>query len=213
MKKFFEKIISILPYFILAIILGPILTFIYLGDLGYKEYIQILQILIWPSIVLTAILFFKKVFTYLFFSMEEFGFFGNKGKLKNVQEVINEKVEERIKRKKEEENLELKMKEFEKELQDVNQSKDDEAKKAEEYKDLAVEMAKQYKEVSNVNKELNKELDELRRYKQARIDRFNRIRRRIRESRQEEDTSSKSLDTPKANKEKTEQTDSPPSNL
>ena len=212
MKKFFEKIISILPYFILVTISGSILVFLHLGNLGYKEYVQILEILTWPSIVLMALLFFRKVFTYLFFSMEEFSFFGNKGKLKNVEEVINEKVEERIKREKEQENLERKMKKFEQELQNVIQSKDDKVKKAKEYRDLAVEMAKQYKEVSDVNKELNKELDELRRYKQNRIDRLNRIRRRIRESRKEEDTLSQSLDTPKADKEKTERTDSPSSN-
>lgn len=213
MKKFSEKIISILPYFILVTISGSILVFLYFGNLDYKEYIQILQILIWPSIVLGALLFFRKVFTYLFFSMEEFGFFGNKGKLKNIEEVINEKVEERIKREKEQVDIELKMKKFEGKLQNVTQSKADETKKAEEYRDLAVKMVKQYKEMSDINKELNEELYELRRYKQNRLDRLdriNRIRRGIRESRQEDDTFDKSLDTPKANKEKTERIHIPP---
>lgn len=214
MKKLPEKILSILPYFILLIVAGSVLLYIYIGNLAYEEYIQMLQILIWPSIVLMALLFFRKVFTFLFFSMEEFNFFGNKGKLKNVEEVINEKVEERIKRDKEQADIEHKMKGFEKELEKVTQSKDNEVEKSKEYRELAVQMAKQYQEMSNVNKELNEELNELRRYKQDRIDRLNAIRRKFRERRikNDENTFDPSENVPKANKETAKQTDPPVSN-
>lgn len=61
-------------------------------NLDFNSYIEFVKILIWPYTVLVILFFFKKVFTYLFFSMEEFNFFGAKGGLKNVNDVIREEV-------------------------------------------------------------------------------------------------------------------------
>lgn len=61
---------------------------------GMNNFINILQILIWPVVVLTVSILFRKVFTYLFFQIDEFSFFGTKGELRDITEVIIEKAEE-----------------------------------------------------------------------------------------------------------------------
>ena len=66
------------------------------------DYLKLLEILIWPITLLIALFFFKKVFTYLFFSMDSFSFFGAKGHLKNVKDVIDEEVLRLFEREKQE---------------------------------------------------------------------------------------------------------------
>ncbi|MFA6550817.1 MAG: hypothetical protein WCT36_05725 [Candidatus Gracilibacteria bacterium] len=60
------------------------------------DFLRFIDIIVWPFATLTALFFFKKVFTYLFFSMEEFNFFGLKGNLKHIDEVILEEVNNRL---------------------------------------------------------------------------------------------------------------------
>lgn len=62
--------------------------------LSWIQFIELVKVLAWPVVVVLALLFFKKVFTYLFFSMEEFDFFGAKGGLKNVRDMVREKADE-----------------------------------------------------------------------------------------------------------------------
>lgn len=64
--------------------------------------IQLLKVLIWPIIILFIALkykkFFKKLFAYMSFSLREFGFFGNKGKLYDVKKLIRKKVKQEYKK-------------------------------------------------------------------------------------------------------------------
>ena len=87
------------PFFIFCI-------FIYIAVYSLKgnlsAYTELLKILIWPITVLIGLFFFRKVVTYMFFSMDEFNFFGVKGELKNVDDLINEEVDRRLKMEKEE---------------------------------------------------------------------------------------------------------------
>ncbi len=59
-----------------------------------NNFIKILYIVVWPLVILVISILFRKVFTYLFFQIDEFSFFGTKGKLKGVREMIMEKAEE-----------------------------------------------------------------------------------------------------------------------
>ncbi|PIQ91420.1 MAG: hypothetical protein COV70_03795 [Parcubacteria group bacterium CG11_big_fil_rev_8_21_14_0_20_39_22] len=59
----------------------------------YEEYLNLLDITIWPAVVIIVALSFRKILAYLFFSVEEFSFFGAKGRLKDVRELIEEKAE------------------------------------------------------------------------------------------------------------------------
>lgn len=63
-----------------------------------EDYISILSVIVWPAVVVMALIFFRKVVTFLFFSIEEFNFFGAKGRLKNVQELIAEKASQEVER-------------------------------------------------------------------------------------------------------------------
>lgn len=78
--------------------LMPFLTFLFINSWVFKNdplmFFRFLEIVIWPLTIILGAFFFRKVLTYLFFSMEEFNFFGAKGDLKNVKEVINEKAKE-----------------------------------------------------------------------------------------------------------------------
>ena len=89
---------------------------------SFNDYIEFLKILIWPYTVLVILFFFKRVVTYLFFSMDEFNFFGAKGNLKNINDVITEEINKKYLEKENEEkrindmeklNKEIKIKELE----------------------------------------------------------------------------------------------------
>lgn len=115
----------------------------YLFNLDFLKFIEILA---WPFTVLTALFFFKKVFTFLFFSMDEFNFFGLKGHLKNVNEVILDEVNKRVlekekenSRKEEREKLNNEIKEKENQINEVMGS-------ADEYKKIAKEILKDWKD-------------------------------------------------------------------
>lgn len=72
---------------------GITALFIYLFKIQRSDALEIMRIFIWPISILTALYFFRRVFTYMFLSLEEFNFFGTKGRLKPVEEVIAEKAQ------------------------------------------------------------------------------------------------------------------------
>ena len=65
-------------------------------NISFNDYLEFLKILVWPISALIILFFFKKVITYLFFSIDGFNFFGAKGELKNVYDLITEKVNEKL---------------------------------------------------------------------------------------------------------------------
>jgi hypothetical protein len=112
-----DSFFSLLPFFILTLLSGLILIVFFRSNLTFEQLIELLRVFVWPAIVLISLLFFRKVFTYLFFSIEEFNFFGAKGKLKNVRTVVMEKAqdmyESRISLETQEEELRLNNEELE----------------------------------------------------------------------------------------------------
>jgi hypothetical protein len=179
MKEFFEKILSCLPYFILVVLAGLLLIIFYQNGLSFEHLIDVLEVLIWPTVILVAMLFFRKVLTYLFFSMEEFNFFGTKGGLKDIRKIIEEKVESRIKEEKEATERLSTISKFELELNNAKKSIDDAGKKAEENLNLATTIFKQYKELSDMHTETEKELEKLRFEKEERNMRMIKAREKI----------------------------------
>lgn len=86
------------------------------------DFLRFVEIVIWPFAVLTLLFFFKKIFTYLFFSMESFNFFGAKGSLENVNDIIDREVKNRLEFEKAEQKREKKSKEMRLKLQDMERS-------------------------------------------------------------------------------------------
>ncbi|MEK7104391.1 MAG: hypothetical protein AAB842_03265 [Patescibacteria group bacterium] len=89
----------IMSSFVLLII-GLVELFYGLKILSFANILEILKIIIWPLTVIFISLFFQKILAYLFFSLEEFNFFGNKGELKKPITLIREKADELIQREK-----------------------------------------------------------------------------------------------------------------
>jgi predicted membrane protein len=162
-KNFIEKISKSLLYFILVVFAGLLIVFLY-KNLGYEHFLGFVQVLIWPSIILLALFFFKKVFTYLFFSMEEFNFFGLKGRLKNITEVIEDRVQKRIQEEKDEKERSLKVVEISKELENMKESKVGGEKKYEETLRLANKLLKDYNELSLQNLATKQELVRMKQF-------------------------------------------------
>lgn len=120
-----DAIPTAFTFFIVAILVvaffkqGPNLT----------SLLAILSVVLWPLVVLAALLFFRRVLTFLFFSLEEFNFFGARGKLKSVEAVINEKALELWEAQKAEKERQQEKEKLESELRSLNESKEDAARK------------------------------------------------------------------------------------
>jgi hypothetical protein len=121
-------------FFIVAIFLG-----IYLLKGDFNDFKQLLEILVWPITVLLALFFFRKVVTYLFFSMDEFNFFGTKGELKNVNELINGEVQKRF-------LLEKEKQQHKEEIEKLARQLGNKSATAEENLKLARDIFKTYRE-------------------------------------------------------------------
>lgn len=72
--------------------------------ISFEQFLRLLDIIAWPGVVLVAAFFFRKVFTYLFFSMDQFSFFGAHGRLKRVEEMIEEEAARLVQRQKDTED-------------------------------------------------------------------------------------------------------------
>lgn len=103
LKNFFNSLKNVVIWiFPLAAFLAFTALLYFLLHMSWEEFIELLRVLMWPVTILIVLFFFRKIFTYLFLSMEEFNFFGLKGRLKNVQDMIQERVREEFKRQEEE---------------------------------------------------------------------------------------------------------------
>lgn len=130
------------------------------------DFLKLVEIVVWPFTILTTLFFFKKVVTYLFFSMDEFNFFGLKGNLKNINEVIVEEVNKRIFEKEREDkrrdemeklNAEIVKKggEIEKKQREITTTKTS----AQEYINLAKEIFKEWKKSTEANNKAMSDLE------------------------------------------------------
>lgn len=163
MKNFFEKIEALLPSSLLVLFVGAFLTLFYKGALSYAQYIEILKTLIWPTVVLISFLFFRKVFTYLFFSVGEFNFFGAKGTLKDIREVIEERVEERISDEKQREQRDKEIETLLAKVTKAEKSKNHVDAKVEAAQKDTIEVIGMYRKLAEEHFETLKELSEFRR--------------------------------------------------
>ncbi len=153
----------------------PLLAFLaiaaliyFLLNMSWEEFIEFLKVLMWPVTILIILFFFRKIFTYLFFSMEEFNFFGIKGELKNVNDFIEEKVNQRLLEGKKEQERILSISKIAKELEKANSSKESFGKMAKENFDLAKKIFSKYEESSMKNEKLLNELSNFRKKEQER---------------------------------------------
>jgi len=75
----------IISFFVL-LIFGLVELFYGSKILSFANVLEILKIIIWPLTVIFISLFFQRILAYFFFSLQEFNFFGNRGKLDNPKE-------------------------------------------------------------------------------------------------------------------------------
>ncbi|MFH0740077.1 MAG: hypothetical protein V1819_03060 [bacterium] len=145
---------------IFIIIFGFIEIFYGLKILSFANVLDILKIIMWPITVIFISLFFRKVLSYFFFSLEEFNFFGNRGKLNNPKEMIEEKVEKILKEMAEKEitekrinDLQIKINEEKKRNEEISITKERILIMAQEAVDIAKKLEKANDElISKINK-------------------------------------------------------------
>lgn len=132
------------------------------------DFLKFIDIVIWPITILTGLFFFKKVFTYLFFSMDEFNFFGLKGHLRNVNEVVLDEVNKRfLERQKEEERqvrIDLLNKEITKKEEEIASARGDADENLKIAKDVLASWKKGSQEKDRIIADLtvkNRRLSEL----------------------------------------------------
>jgi hypothetical protein len=157
---YIRNVFSWMSPFILFLLSLGVLVYC-LGE-NFDKYITFVSVTIWPVTILLALAFFRKVFTYLFFSMNAYNFFGAKGELKDVTQVIEESVEKRIKEEKEELKRGEELKSIAESIEKAKLSRDNAEKKAKENLDLAKDIFEKYKEVSEKYAEALKEVEEFR---------------------------------------------------
>lgn len=162
-----------------VVFLAVSLLFAYVLKADFDKYLELLKILVWPVTLLLALFFFRKVVTYLFFSMNEFNFFGSKGVLKSVTDVIDERVETRFENEKEERKRAKELKEKEKALLEAERLKQTHEDSAQDNLRLAREMFENYKKANEKYNEAQEELDSYRRRERIRLDRIQKHRERI----------------------------------
>jgi hypothetical protein len=141
------------PFFIFLLLVGMVWFFLKGTP---DKYIELTKVLIWPITVLISLFFFRKVFTYMFFSMDEFNFFGVKGDLKNVNQMINEEAEKRIIREKEELATKEEMKKLEDKFNNTSTSAEENLQLARDvfklYQDYKSESEKKIQDLTFENK-------------------------------------------------------------
>jgi hypothetical protein len=157
MKKLFDWSCTVLSYAIPIGLVAWLLIIDYQGGFTFDQQSSLLKIIVWPAVVLIALFLFKKVVTYLFFSMDEFNFFGNKWHLRDIREVINEKVKELSETQKREEQRLI----YENEIKTRVSALEKENATITEWRDLATDSIKLYKELTDDYKKIYKENIEL----------------------------------------------------
>lgn len=166
-------LVFLIPF---VLFLTALLFFTYVLKADFQKYLELVQVLIWPFTLLLTLFFFRKVITYLFFSMNEFNFFGSKGVLKNVTDVIEERVESRFQSEKDEAKRQEELNSMEQALSKAVESRDTHESRAGENLKLAEEMFHNYRELSKKYSKVQDELDNYRRKERARLDRIQKIK-------------------------------------
>lgn len=147
---YFRNILVWLLPFILFCSALFVLVFFLKGDLS--KYVELLKILIWPLTLLIGLFFFRKVVTYMFFSMDEFNFFGAKGTLKSVHQIISDEVDKKFIQEKEEKTRKEEMGHLETKLNNSSATAEENERLARDifnlYKDYKTETQKQIQKLN-----------------------------------------------------------------
>lgn len=146
----------------MATIVFPAL-FCYVFKKDFDKYFELVKIIIWPSTILISLFFFRKVVTYLFFSMDEFNFFGARGSLKNINSLIEEKVDEKINEINRSKSIEEKFESYEMEIQKRDESIKGHKDNAKGNFKLASEILGDWRKSVDENKNLLKVIERLKR--------------------------------------------------
>ncbi|TSC68977.1 MAG: hypothetical protein G01um101456_389 [Parcubacteria group bacterium Gr01-1014_56] len=112
--------------------------------------LEFLRIIIWPSTIFVIAFYFRKVVTYLFFSMEEFNFFGAKGKLRSVHELIDSKANQQYKERIKRDKIDSERQDREARLREIADSKESVTKKNEELVTLANQQSEKITELEKM---------------------------------------------------------------
>ncbi len=191
--------------FILFLLSCAAAVFFFKGSL--ERYIELLTITIWPITILLALFFFRKVVTYMFFSMDEFNFFGAKGELKDITGVIEERVARRMSDQKAEQERQEEIKVIADSLEKAKASHNNVEQKAKENLELARSIFKDYKNLSQKHIETSKELDALRRKEELRQERVRDMKARMERIKQAQGLgNSQEKATPSASTDSTNET-------
>jgi hypothetical protein len=154
----------VLPFLVYIIIAYYVVRRIYGFDLS--TFTDILKITVWPVTVLISLFFFRKVVTYMFFSMNEYNFFGAKGELTNVHKFLEEEVEARLKSAKLKEQREGEFQALTKLIESRDTAYEQKAGEAKENMSLATKILRMYtdfkKDAENKILELEQEVNRLR---------------------------------------------------
>lgn len=151
------RITGYLFWWIVPFSLFLLATFLprFIWNISFNDYLEFLKILVWPISALIILFFFKKVIAYLFFSIDGFNFFGAKGEIKNVYDLITEKVNERFENEKREKERESEVVRLQKEIESNSG-------RADENLSTAKEILSEWKKTIADNKKLTEENNQLR---------------------------------------------------
>lgn len=139
------------PFFLFLLVTFVAVLFLH-GTIAV--YTDLVKALVWPVTALIALFFFRKVFTYLFFSITEFNFFGTKGELKNVGDLIREEVDKKYAAEERARAQQKEVAEYQKLIQDAS---DD----AQESMKLATEVLDNWKETVKNLEDANTKLSDM----------------------------------------------------
>ncbi len=176
MKKALSHVWSFLVWLCpFAVFLAATLILIKFVKGTFEEYTKLVDVVVWPMTVLIGLFFFRKVVTYLFFSMNEFNFFGAKGRLRNVDDLIREKADDLFLEEKRdqdrlraEEKMTAKIKEKEDQLNALSGE-------AAQFKTSALEILKDWKKSSEEYKNIINDLDTENKKLKDRLTTFDKI--------------------------------------
>lgn len=158
-RAWFEGFLDALPYGIVLILAGLVVLCLRSSGMTFQNYLDLIRVIIWPLISLVGLLFFRKVFTYLFFSINEFNFFGARGRLKNVQQVIREKADALWKLEKQQTQEEEDRAKLQSELNELRDTNTQQGSRNERLYELALKFAdnndKLEKENANLKEQVN----------------------------------------------------------
>jgi hypothetical protein len=142
------------------VVIGTI-SYILYHNLGYEKFLELSKVWAWRIFLVLIVFNFKKVIAYLFFSLDEFSFFGTKGKLKDIRALIDEKVQKRFEEVAENNERNLQIETLKQDLETNQENTDvllkianDAVKKMTEYSNELQERDRRIQELTNINSNL-----------------------------------------------------------